>query len=115
MAEEHVDAVLIGDSGSFLATSTLIIELAAKHRIPAIYPYRDFVEKGGLVAYAPDLGELAKRMAGDVHQIFGGTKPGDIPYYQPTKWELVINLKAAKALGIAFPQTLLTAADEVFE
>ncbi len=95
--------------------STLIVELAAKHLIPAIYPYRDYVEKGGLIAYAPDLGELAKRMALDVQQILGGAKPGDIPFYQPTKCELVINLKTAKALGLDMSQALLARADEVIE
>ncbi|MEQ1612119.1 MAG: ABC transporter substrate-binding protein [Hyphomicrobiaceae bacterium] len=115
MGEQRVDAVIIGDSGSFLALSTLIVELAAKHLIPAIYPYRDFVEKGGLIAYAPDLAELAKRMALDVQQILGGANPGDIPFYQPTKFELVINLKTAKALGLDVSPALLARADEVIE
>jgi putative tryptophan/tyrosine transport system substrate-binding protein len=115
LADQRADAVLIGDSGSFLALSSVVVELAAKHRIPAIYPYRDFVEKGGLMAYAPDLGELAKRMASDVHQILGGAKPGDIPFYQPSKWELVTNLKAAQALELTLPLALLTQADEVIE
>ena len=115
MAEQKVDAAIVSESGSFLAWRALIIELAAKHRLPAIYPFRDYAEAGGLVAYAPDLGELAARMASDVHQILNGTKPGEIPYYQPTKFELVINLKTAKALGLAIPSTLLALAHEVIE
>jgi putative ABC transport system substrate-binding protein len=80
-----------------------------------MYAYREFAESGGLMAYGPDLGELAKRMANDVHQILGGAMPGDIPIYQPTKFELVVNLKAAKALGLTFPPALLAQADEVIE
>ena len=115
MAAQRVEGVIVGESGNFLAHRNVIIELAAKHRLPAIYPYRDYAELGGLVSYAPDLGELAVRMASDVHQILGGARAGDIPYYQPTKFELVINLKTAKAQGIAIPQILLAQADEVIE
>ena len=115
LAEQHVEAVLISDGGSFLANRAVIIELAAKYRLPLIYPYRDYAEQGGLMAYGPDLGELAARMAGDVHQIFNGTKPGDIPVYQPSKFELVINLKTANTLGLTIPPLLLAQADEVIE
>ena len=93
----------------------MIVELAEKSRLPAIYGYREYVEAGGLMAYGSDLGELMRRMADDVHQILNGTKPGDIPIYQSTKFELVINLKAAKALGLALPLSLLARADEVIE
>lgn len=115
MADQHVDAGLISETGSFLAQRALIVELAAQHRLPMIYPYRDFVELGGLMAYAPDLGELAKRMADDVHQIFNGIKAGDIPFFLPTKFDLVINLKTAKSLGLTIPSTLLDFASEVIE
>jgi putative ABC transport system substrate-binding protein len=115
LAEEKTDAVVMSDNGSFLANVALIVELAAIHRLPAIYAYRQFVEAGGLLAYGPDLGELAKRMAVDVQQILGGAKPGDIPIYQPKKFEFVINLKTAKALGLAIPQAVLAQADEVIE
>jgi|ERR1039458_3769401 putative ABC transport system substrate-binding protein len=101
--------------GSFLAQRALIVELAEKYRLPVIYPYRDYVDLGGLMTYAPDLGELAQRLANDVHQILGGAKPGDIPFYQPTKFQLLINLKAAKALGLDLPPTLIARADEVIE
>jgi putative tryptophan/tyrosine transport system substrate-binding protein len=77
-------------------------------------PYRDYVEAGGLMAYAVDLAELLRRMADDVHQILKGAKPGDIPIYQATKFVL-INLKTAKALGLDIPPTLLARADEVIE
>jgi putative tryptophan/tyrosine transport system substrate-binding protein len=115
MADQHIDAGLVSETGSFLAQRAVIVELAAKHRLPIIYPYRDFVEQGGLMAYAPDLGELAKRMASDVHQIFNGTKPGDIPFFLPTKFDLVINLKTAKTLDLTIPPTLLDFASEVME
>jgi hypothetical protein len=90
-------------------------ELVEKNRLPAIYPSRDYMEVGGLMAYAVDWGELGRRMADDVHQILNGTKPGDIPIYQPTKFEFVINIKAAKALGLTLPPELLASADEVIE
>ncbi len=115
MAQQHMDAVLVDEGGSFLAHRALITELAGKYRLPVIYPYRDYVDLGGLMTYAPDLGELAERLANDVHQILGGAKPGDIPYYQPTKFLLIINLKAAKALGLDLPPTLILRADEVIE
>ena len=115
MARQQVEGVLVSESGSFLANRAALIELAATYRIPAIYPYRDYAEKGGLMAYGPKLGELAVRMAGDVHLILNGTKPGDIPVFQPSKFELVINLKTAKALGLTIPPLLLAQADEVIE
>jgi len=115
MTDEKIEAALISETGSFLPHRSLIVELSAKHRLPMIYPYRDFVEVGGLMAYAPDLGELAKRMASDVHQIFNGTKAGDIPFFLPTKFDLVINLRTAKTLGLTFPPTLRDFASEVVE
>ena len=93
----------------------LIVELVEKSRLPALYPWSEYVEAGGLMAYESDHRELWRRMADDVHQILNGAKPGDIPIYQPTKFEFVINLKAAKALGLTIPPTLLAAADEVIE
>jgi putative tryptophan/tyrosine transport system substrate-binding protein len=83
--------------------------------LPAIYPWRDYVEVGGLMAYASDDRELWRRMADDVHDILNGAKPADTPIYQPTKFEFIINLKAAKALGLTFPPALLALADEVIE
>jgi putative tryptophan/tyrosine transport system substrate-binding protein len=115
MADEKVDAVLLGEQGSFIARRALIVELAAKHRLPAIYPYRDYAEAGGLMVYGPDLGELARRMALQVQQILGGAKPGEIPIWQPVKFVTVLNLKTAKALGLAVPPMVLVQADEVIE
>jgi putative ABC transport system substrate-binding protein len=115
MAQQQLDAALVDEGGSFLAHRALIVELAEKYRLPIIYPYRDYVDLGGLMTYAPDLGELAQRLANDVHQILNGAKPGDIPYYQPTKFQLFINLKTAKALGLIMPPPLLARADEVIE
>jgi putative ABC transport system substrate-binding protein len=93
----------------------LIVELAEKNRLPAIYPWREYMEAGGLMAYATDLVELFRRMANDVHQILDRAKPGDIPIYQPTKYEFLINLNAAKSLGLTLPPALLARADEVIE
>ncbi|TKW80198.1 MAG: hypothetical protein DI543_01250, partial [Bradyrhizobium icense] len=115
MAEQRIDAMLLDGSGSFLAFRDLLIELAARTRIPVVYPFRDFVEEGGLIAFAPDLGELAERMASDVHQIFEGADPANIPFYQPSKYQLLVNLTAAKAIGIELPPALVARADEVIE
>jgi putative ABC transport system substrate-binding protein len=115
MARQHVHAAVVNGEGDLLAHRALIVELAASYRIPAIYPYRDYVELGGLMAYGPDLGELAQRLADTVRLILGGARPGDIPFYQPTKIELVINLSAARTLGLAIPPALLAGADDVIE
>jgi putative ABC transport system substrate-binding protein len=93
----------------------LIIALAAKHRLPAIYPYRYFVADGGLISYGPDLVDQYRRAAAYVDRILKGEKPGDLPVQAPTKYELAINLKAAKALGLGVPPTLLARADELIE
>jgi putative tryptophan/tyrosine transport system substrate-binding protein len=115
MAQLRTDAILLDGSGSFLAFRALLVELAATSRIPVVYPYRDYVEQGGLMAFAPDLGELAERMASDVHQILDGAKAADIPFYLPNKFQLIVNLKTAKAIGIEMPATLVARADEVIE
>jgi putative ABC transport system substrate-binding protein len=115
MAEQRPDAVLVSGEGDLYANRRLIAELAEKHRLPMMCPYRDYVDAGGLMAYTVDLAELLRRMAGDVHQILNGAKPGDIPIYQPTKFELLINLKTAKTLGLALPSALLCRADEMID
>jgi putative tryptophan/tyrosine transport system substrate-binding protein len=115
MAERRPDAVLVSGEGDLYANRQLIVELAEKHRLPTMCPYRDYVDAGGLMAYTVDLAELLRRMASDVHQILNGTKPGDIPIYQPTKFELLINRKTAKALGLNLPQALLSRADEMID
>jgi putative ABC transport system substrate-binding protein len=93
----------------------LIAELAARYRLPGIYPYRYYVSSGGLVSYGPNLTTEYRRAASYVDRILKGEKPGELPIQQPTKFELVINLKAAKALGLTVPPSLLATADEVIE
>ncbi len=115
MTEQNFDAAMVDEGGSYLARRASIVEIAKQYRLPMIYPYRDYVESGGLVAYAPDLGELAGRMAEDVRQILNGAKPGDIPFYQPAKFELIINLKTARAIGLTVPQSIISGADQVIE
>jgi putative ABC transport system substrate-binding protein len=115
MAQERPDAVLVSGEGDLYAHRRLIAELAEKNRLPAMCPYRDYVDAGGLMAYTVDLAELLRRLADDVHQILNGAKPGDIPIYQPTKFELLINLKTARALGLTLSPALLSHADEIIE
>jgi putative tryptophan/tyrosine transport system substrate-binding protein len=93
----------------------LIVELAARHRIPAIYPYRYFARAGGLISYGADNLDLYRRAAGYVDRILKGAKPADLPVQNPTKFELAINLRTAKALGLDVPTTLFVRADEVIE
>jgi putative tryptophan/tyrosine transport system substrate-binding protein len=92
-----------------------LVDLAAKNRLPAVYPQREFVDAGGLMAYGPSLADLFRRAATYVDKVLRGAKPGDLPVEQPTKFELVINLKAAKALGLTIPQSLLGRADQVIQ
>ena len=93
----------------------LIITLAARYRLSAIYPFRTFVRSGGLISYGPDIVDQFRRAASYVDRILKGEKPADLPVEQPTKIELAINLKAAKALNLEVPSSLLTIADEVIE
>jgi putative ABC transport system substrate-binding protein len=115
IAQERPDGILVSDIGDLAPYRQLIVELVEKSRLPAMYPWRGYVEVGGLMAYEPDFGELRRRMADNVHEILNGAKPGDIPIYQSTRFELLINLKPAKALGLTIPPALLGRADEVIE
>jgi putative ABC transport system substrate-binding protein len=93
----------------------LIARLAGQHRLPAIYPYRMFVASGGLVSYGIDRVEIVRRAASYVDRILRGDKPGDLPVQAPTKFELIVNLNTARALGLTIPESFLTRADEVIE
>ena len=114
-AGQSVNALLINAEALMVANRRAIVDFAAKHKLPVMYSGREFVEAGGLISYAPDYRALYYRAAFYVDRILKGAKPGDLPIEQPAKLELVINMKAAKALGIAVPQQLLLRADEVIE
>jgi putative ABC transport system substrate-binding protein len=112
---EGADAIMIGDAPDVVRYRSPILELIGAARLPAIYPFFELVEAGGLMAYAFDLVELNKRVANDIDAILRGANAGEIPFYQATKFELSINLKTAKVLGLNVPATLLASADKVIE
>ena len=93
----------------------LIITLAGRHKLPSVYPFRFFAKTGGLISYGPNFDDQVRNTASYVDRILKGEKPGDLPVQTPTKYELVINLKTAKAMGMTVPQPLLERADEVIE
>ena len=121
--ERGIAAFARGPNGGLIVTPSaltignrdLIRTLAARHQLPAVYPYRYFVTSGGLLSYGPDLNDIFRRAAGYVDRILKGAKPADLPVQAPSKYELVINRKTAKALGLTIPPTLLASADEVIE
>ncbi|OSI24365.1 ABC transporter substrate-binding protein [Bradyrhizobium canariense] len=115
LEQDRTDALMISEEPEHAAYIAMIVELAAKSRIPTIYPLREFADAGGLMAYSINQVDVYRRLASLVAMILKGANPGDIPFYQPTKFELVINLKAAKALGLQMPAMLLGRADEVIE
>ena len=115
MAAKRVGAVLIGGHPAAYAGREEIVRLAARHRVAAGYPWREAVEIGGLMSYGVKFEESYRRAADYVDRIFKGAKPANLPVEQPTKFELVINLKTAKALGLTIPPSLLVRADQVIE
>jgi ABC-type uncharacterized transport system substrate-binding protein len=114
-AKHHVGALFVIDGVTIAAVRAPILELARGKHMPVISQFREFVEAGGLMAYGPSLREMYRRAATYVDKILKGAKPSDLPVEQPTRFELVINLKTAKALGLSIPQTLLLQADHVIE
>jgi putative ABC transport system substrate-binding protein len=115
MTRASAGALTVLESTVFFVERRHLVDLAAKNRLPAVYGLREFVDAGGLMAYGPNQPDLFRRAATYVDKILKGAKPGDLPVEQPTKFELIINLKAAKGLDITIPQSLLGRADEVIQ
>jgi putative ABC transport system substrate-binding protein len=115
MEQTGAEALIVNAQSENWTNLQLIVDLAAAGRLPALFPYRNAAELGGLMAYAPDQVERLRHLASQIAAILRGSSPGDLPYFQLTKFELVINLKAAKALGIEMPASLLGSADTVIE
>jgi putative ABC transport system substrate-binding protein len=111
----RAEALIMVSDRALLAHRARIVDFAVKRRLPALYPYREFVEAGGLVSYGPSYPAMFRRTAAYVDKILKGAKPADLPVEQPTKFELVINLKTAKALELTIPPLLLLRADQVIE
>jgi putative tryptophan/tyrosine transport system substrate-binding protein len=115
MTRERADALTVLPGAMFINERRRLVELAAKNRLPAVYPVREFVDTGGLMSYGSDAADLYRRAATYVDKILKGAKPADLPVEQPTKFELVINMKTAKALGLTIPPSLVGRADQVIE
>jgi putative ABC transport system substrate-binding protein len=115
MIRAHADALMVLTDPMLAVHQARIVDFAEKSRLPAMYGLRAYVAAGGLMAYGTNIADLFHRVAAYVDKILKGAKPADLPVEQPTKFELVLNLKTAKALGITFPISLLGRADEVIE
>ena len=115
LARDRPDALLLGPEPALGRHARLITQWAEENRLPAIYPYASYADHGALMIYTFDPADLARQVADDVHHVLHGAKPGDIPIYQATRFKLMLNLSAAKAIGLTFPLALLAAADEVIE
>ncbi len=115
LARERPHAVFVARRPGTYANRKTIVDFAVNQRLPGIYPYREFVEAGGLMSYGASLSDLYRRAAGYVDKILKGARPGDLPVEQPTKYELVVNQNAARLLGLTIPPSILALADEVIE
>jgi putative ABC transport system substrate-binding protein len=115
IAKHRPDALIVFADRIFLHNRGRIVDFAARYRLPAVYPYRELVEAGGLMSFGPNYAEMHRRAAAYVDKILKGAKPGNLPVEQPTKFELIINLKSGKTLGLTIPQSLLLRADEVIK
>ena len=115
MTIQGVNALVVADDAVFTAHRIKIAELALRKKLPTAYGFSDMVEAGGLMAYGPHYGDMYRRAAIQVHKILKGAKPADLPIEQPVQFELVINLKTAKALGLTIPPSLLARADQIVE
>jgi putative ABC transport system substrate-binding protein len=115
MTRARAGALTVLPSNMFRREHRRLLDLAARHRLPAVYPWRDFVDAGGLMSYGASLTDLSRRAATYVDRILKGAKPGDLPVEQPTKFELVINLKTARTLGLTIPPSVMSQADQIIE
>ena len=115
IVEQNLDAMIIDTDALILSFRKNIIEFAAAHRLPAMYGLREFVDEGGLISYGPNPFDVWRRVADYVDKILKGAKPADLPVQQPTKFDLVVNMKTATVLGLTIPPLILSRADEVIE
>jgi putative tryptophan/tyrosine transport system substrate-binding protein len=115
IVKDRPDGLLILADRIFLHNRQRLMDFATEHRLPSVNAYRELVEAGGLTSYGPSYEDMHRRAAAYVDRILKGARPGDLPIEQPTKFTLIVNLKAAKALGLEVPPTLIARADEVIE
>ena len=115
MTSARADALTVLPTAMFVSERRRLVDLAAKNRLPTVFPYRESVDAGGLMSYGPNLADMYRRAATYVDKILKGAKPGDLPVEQPTKFELDINAKTAKALSLTIPQSVLLRADQVIQ
>ena len=115
LTKDRPDALMVPADTFLVSQRNRIAQFAIENKLPSVYTFREYIEAGGLIAYTPNYHDLFRRAASYVDKILKGAKPGELPIGQPTKFELVINLKTAKALGLVIPRVLLVGADQVIE